>query len=146
VESQRFDRTGTRGRIGIVSLASVADHFPGRRDNWIAAANRLGAAGRISAQDAEAVRRVATLGQLIGNTDMHFGNLSFFFSPGGALPHREFEPPLPVAGDLDIWRFVAGVAEAYWEEVASHPLICSEFSALAARNAARIARDKKGIP
>src|SRR3979490_122042 len=35
LEVDRFDRSGIRGRIGIASLAAIADHHIGRRDNWI---------------------------------------------------------------------------------------------------------------
>jgi HipA-like C-terminal domain len=158
LESRRFDRSGERGRIGVVSLAAVADHHIGRRDNWMMAAANLRAIGAISAQAAGTMRRAATFGQLIGNSDMHFGNLSFFHSARGALsvtpvydmlpmiyapmagdelPKRNFEPPLPVAGNLDLWAPISQRAAAYWEEVAAHEMISAEF--------ARIARDNAGI-
>jgi serine/threonine protein kinase HipA of HipAB toxin-antitoxin module len=167
LESERFDRIGQRGRIGVVSLAAVADHFVGRRDNWIAASSSLKSNGKISAQDFETVRRAATFGQLIGNTDMHFGNLSFFFSFGRRLLLApiydmlpmiyapltgaesligEFEPPLPAANNLDIWRSIAELAEAYWRAVASHALISKEFSAQASTNAESVAKLKMSVP
>ncbi len=167
LESERFDRVGERGRIGIVSLAAVADHYIGRRDNWTAAMNSLRAAGHVSAADCETVRRAATFGQLIGNSDMHFGNLSFYFSFGqplslapiydmlpmtyapvaaDELPDRPFEPPLPNAGNLDIWKSVAECAEAYWRDVAAHRLVSREFAAQASGNAASIAQARKLVP
>jgi serine/threonine protein kinase HipA of HipAB toxin-antitoxin module len=167
LESTRFDRTGERGRIGTVSLAALVDHHLGRRDNWTSAAVRLKALRVLSAESAEAVRRAATFGQLIGNTDMHFGKLSFFSSfqgtlslapvydmlpmayapvAGEELPQASFEPPLPAAGNLDIWPAVAERAETYWREVAEHEHISSGFGSLAARNAAAIARARKLLP
>ena len=161
LESRRFDRIGERGRIGVVSLAAVADHHIGRRDNWMTAAANLRAVGAISVQAADAIRRAATFGQLIGNTDMHFGNLSFFYSPrgplgvtpiydmlpmayapsaGDELPKRSFEPPLPVAGNLDLWTPISQRAGAYWEEVAAHELISPEFARFALDNARIVAR------
>jgi hypothetical protein len=166
LESERFDRMGQRGRIGVVSLTAIADHYIGRRDNWIAASHSLKSIGKISSQDFETIRRAATFGQLIGNTDMHFGNLSFHFSFGRPLslapiydmlpmiyapliadesPDREFEPPLPAASNLDIWRSIAELAEAYWRAVGSHELISKEFSAQAATNAQRVAKLKMSV-
>jgi hypothetical protein len=50
LEANRFDRTGVRGRVGIVSLAAVANHYLGRRDNWISATSsliRIGQRGKL---------------------------------------------------------------------------------------------------
>jgi hypothetical protein len=123
--------------------------------------------GVISAASAEAVRRAATFGQLIGNTDMHFGNLAFFFSFNGALslapvydmlpmayapmageelPRARFEPPLPSAGNLEIWPAIAARAESYWQEVAGNKGISPDFALFARQNAAGIARAKKLLP
>lgn len=167
LECVRFDRRGEHGRIGVVSLAAVVDHHIGRRDNWIAAAASLKALGVITASTVESIRRAATFGQLIDNTDMHFGNLSFLFSFGGALslapvydmlpmayapvgsqelPERAFEPALPGAGNLDIWPEVADRAAAYWQEVATHDLVSAHFRALSARNAESISRIRKALP
>jgi HipA-like C-terminal domain len=167
LESERFDRMGQRGRIGVVSLAALADHYIGRRDNWIAACMSLKSTGKIQAQDFETVRRAATFGQLIGNTDMHFGNLSFFFAFGRRLTLApiydmlpmiyaplagnetlvdDFEPPLPAASNLDIWRSIAELAEAYWRAVAAHELVSREFSVQASSNVERIAKLKTSVP
>jgi hypothetical protein len=167
LEVDRFDRVGRRGRIGISSLAAVVDHYIGERRNWISAAESLKAAGKTSAQDVEAIRRAATFGRLIGNTDMHFGNLSFFLSlgrrlslapiydmlpmmyapaAGEELPDRSFETALPDAGNLSIWNSVAEAAEGYWRQVASHPLISAEFAVRALQNAETILRTRTSIP
>ena len=167
LESERFDRTGARGRRGIVSLAAVTDQFVGRRDNWITASEDLRAIGKASAPDTEAMVRLATFGQLIGNTDMHFGNLSFYltfgkqlslapvydmlpmmYAPvgGDELPDREFEVPLPGGKNLSVWRPIADVAELYWSDVARHDLISPEFSKRALRNAELIANAKSALP
>lgn len=164
LEADRFDRTGARGRVGVVSLAAIADHFLGRRDNWISAATALARSGRISPHDEELIRRLMTFGQLIGNTDMHFGNLSFYFSLGASLslapaydmlpmlyapitgdqlPQRNFEPPLPTADTLDIWPATVDLATQYWRDVASHDLVSREFAELARRNGEQLAALKK---
>jgi hypothetical protein len=167
LEVDRFDRTGTRGRVGVASLAAAVYHHIGRRENWIAAAESLKSIGRICAKDTEAIRRAATFGQLIGNTDMHFGNLSFFASlgrelslapiydmlpmiyapaAGDELPHRPFEPALPGAGNLSIWKSMAEAAENYWRAVAAHESVSKEFAARALENAEAVLRTRTLVP
>lgn len=159
LEMERFDRVGPRGRIGVVSLGALANEHLGRRDSWITAAAGLAERGIIARTDAEAVRRIATFGRLIGNTDMHFGNLSFrlsFDAPlalapvydmlpmslaplvGGAVPAREFEAPLPTSADLDIWNEIAELAENYWREVSMHDAVSADFAAQAKANISRV--------
>lgn len=160
IEANRFDRTGAHGRLGLISLAALSNEYLGRRDNWITATAALAKANIISTANTETVRRVATFGQLIGNTDMHFGNLSFRLTfddamaltpiydmlpmihapvAGGAIPTREMEAPLPSASVLDIWTDSTALAQEYWRTVAKHEAISSEFAAIARRNAERIA-------
>jgi predicted nucleic acid-binding protein len=160
LEAERFDRHGARGRSGLVSLAALANQYLGTRDNWIAATSSLAKMRVISREDAETVRRLATFGRLIANTDMHFGNLSFrlsferklmlapvydmlpmLYAPtaGDVVTAREFDPPLPAAGTLDIWREIAGLAVKYWQQVCSHRNVSADFAALARRNAERVA-------
>ncbi len=112
------------------------------------------------------MRRAATFGQLIGNTDMHFGNLSFFVSSGGPLaltpvydmlpmlyapiggdelPERRFEPPSPVAENLDIWPAIAARAAAYGNEMSAHELTSTEFARTARSNAAIVERAGKRV-
>jgi len=164
LEAERFDRAGVRGRTGLVSLAALANEYLGRRDSWISATGSLATLGVISRPDAETVRRIATFGQLIANTDMHFGNLSFrlsfdgpltlapvydmlpmLYAPlaGGTLTSHEFEPPLPTGDNLDIWKEMVGIAQTYWLEVANHDAVSAGFAAHAKRNADRIAEAKK---
>jgi hypothetical protein len=164
LEASRFDRTGVRGRIGVVSLGAVANHHLGSRDNWITATSALAGLGQISAQDGDAIRRLWTFGGLIANTDMHFGNLSFFFSlgaplslapvydmlpmlyaplAGDQLPDRAFEPPLPSADTLHLWGEMADLASQYWLEVAAHDLVSQKFADRARVNAALVADAKK---
>jgi hypothetical protein len=161
LEVERFDRLGLRGRRGTVTLGAVTNHYVGARNDWITATSRLASMRIIPASDADAIVRIATFGRLIGNVDMHFGNLSFFFSFGGPLelapvydmlpmlyapvagdelPERRFEVPLPTAENLGIWRQITGLTLQYWREVALHELITKEFADIALRNAAETQR------
>ena len=159
MEEERFDRVGARGRRGVVSLGAIDDALLGKRETWISAAKSLRALGRISVEDVDVIRKVSTFGRLIGNTDMHAGNLSFFLAFEGpfalapiydmlpmayaptaanAIPSKNIELPLPNADSLDIWRAMTALAKSYWEQVATHQLVSEEFAGIARRNAAII--------
>jgi hypothetical protein len=168
LEVDRFDRIGIRGRVGVASLAAIVyqNIGLGRQENWIAAAESLKSIGKVSEKDTEAIRRAATFGQLIGNTDMHFGNLSLFaslgrelslapiydmlpmmYAPAGdELPNRRFETALPGAGNLGIWKSMAEAAEDYWRAVAAHESVSTEFAARALENAEAVLRTRTLIP
>lgn len=92
-------------------------------------------------------------GQLIGNSDRHFGNLSFFvegehrfrlapvydmlpmlFAPVGTdLIERRFEPAPPTADTLDVWPQAARCAAAYWGRLATTDELSAGFRQLALR-------------
>ncbi len=77
--SERFDRLGSRGRLGVISLRAVDDEYFGRLSTpWVAASYRLESAGMLSASDASAMRVLGAFGRYIANSDMHYGNVSFF--------------------------------------------------------------------
>lgn len=85
LEARRFDREGARGRRGLVSLAAVEAEWFGRNDTWLQAAQALEDAGRLSSDDAASLRWQWLFGRMIGNSDMHFGNISFTWSEGSRL-------------------------------------------------------------
>src|SRR3546814_15682922 len=79
LEVQRFDRTANvLGRRGFVSLLALDAAFvgDGARD-WSLAAERLAALGLITADTAARIARLYWFGRLIGNSNMHPGNLRF---------------------------------------------------------------------
>lgn len=153
LEAERFDRTGTRGRKALLSLGAIDDEYFGHRDNWTRAARRLLEARLISEEGARRIRWLDTFGQLTGNTDRHFGNLSFFvdgpkqlrlapaydmlpmvFAPVGTnVIERAFEPQPPTAENLDIWHDAARHAVAYWDRLAKEEAISSELRERCAR-------------
>ena len=162
----RFDRLGPYGRRGVVSMRALHDAgFTGAdTTEWPVAAAGLHAAGWISAADLEVVRLRHAFGRLIGNTDMHFGNLAFFLDlglplrltpsfdmlpmfwaprPGSAQPAPEFNPQPPLPEDRAIWARAAKLAVDYWERVAGSAQISDDFrvhaeKALAAVRALRL--------
>ncbi len=139
LETERFDRIGTRGRRGVISLSAINSHFLGDYpDTWSRASKRIpgGPFLEIHQTDVERMVWLDTFGALIGNTDRHYGNLSFFAEEGRAmnltlapvydmLPmvfaptgttviERPFTPEPPNALNLDLWNEAANQALMFW--------------------------------
>ena len=80
LESVRFDRIGRHGRRHVVPLWAVQEAFvngpTGHR--WTHTCDELERQRRLSAEDAHHVRLWRLFGELIGNNDMHAGNLSLW--------------------------------------------------------------------
>jgi hypothetical protein len=147
---ERFDRVGIRGRRGTLSLSALGAEYLGYLDSWTKASGDLLRAGRIDAGDARRMCWLDTFGQLIGNTDRHFGNLSFFwgeseplrlapaydmlpmvFAPQGTnLVDRRFEPRPPTAETFDVWPDAVRHAVAYWDRLAGLNELSSGFREL----------------
>lgn len=149
-ELPRFDRIGAHGRRGVVSLRALHDAgFTGRDTNdWTVAASGLHASGWLSEADLRAVRARQLFGRLIGNTDMHFGNLAFFLDlelplklaptydmlpmfwaprPGDATPAPEFLPSAPLPQEMELWPEAAAMAETFWQRVEADPRVSENF-------------------
>lgn len=87
LEVERFDRVGATGRCGMFSLAAVDAEFTGMaRSPWPAVTAALAAAKQIHPEAHESAALLYAFGTLIGNTDMHHGNLSFISTHG--LPYH----------------------------------------------------------
>ena len=168
-ELARFDRVGAHGRHGVVSLRALHDAgFTGRDTNeWAVAATGLRAGGWLSESDLRAVRLRQLFGRLIGNTDMHFGNLVFFLDlglplklapaydmlpmlwaprPGDATPTPAFLPSAPLPQELKLWPEAAEMAETFWSRVEADKRISDGFRpvAAAARQAVKALRARFG--
>jgi hypothetical protein len=77
--SERFDRIGASGRRHVVAIADVHQAFVADTySHWAATAAELARSGRLSGPDAQAAAALLGFGRLIGNTDMHGGNLGLF--------------------------------------------------------------------
>lgn len=161
LESTRFDRSGQHGRRGFVTLAAWSDAHVGERDDWPTAARRMLAVGVIDAATLLQIEQRWWFGRLIGNTDMHFGNLGFFLDDrlplalapaydmlpmlyrpagNGAIVAREFDPPPPLPATLEAWRVAAGWADEYWQRVAACREISTGFRRIARDNHAALQR------
>lgn len=154
LEAERFDRVGVRGRKALLSLGAIDDEYFGHRDTWTRAARRMLEGGLISGEDARRIRWLDTFGQLTGNTDRHFGNLSFFvegpkqfrlapvydmlpmvFAPVGTnVIERAFEPLPSTTDTLDVWPDAARNAVEYWTRLAREPALSAELREHCARH------------
>lgn len=153
LEVERFDRAGSRGRKALLSLGAIDDEYFGHRDTWTKAAQRMLAARCLTPEDARSMRWLDSFGQLIGNSDRHFGNLSFFvegesrfrlapvydmlpmlFAPVGTdIVERRFEPAPPTADNLDVWPQAAHCAVTYWGKLGASDELSGEFRQFALR-------------
>lgn len=163
LEIERFDRHGPHGRSPLCSLATLESALlSGSRADWATWAERLHQARWLSRVDCLAVQHIEAFGRLIGNTDMHYGNLSFVPHPehfelapvydmlpmayapltGGELPTLQFAPALPTPTEKPAWLVAHGAASAFWQSVAQDMRVSPEFATLAQGNVDTLARLK----
>lgn len=138
LQVERFDRSGLLGRRALLSLATLDAEFVGSATPlWPSSAARLAGAGVIAREAAEGAALLYAFGTLIGNTDMHAGNLSFVgagrpyglapaydmlpmgFAPtsGGALPDTLAPPNIRPEVPPGVWRRALVLAEAFMARV-----------------------------
>ncbi len=153
LEIPRFDRIGPGGRRGVVSLEALASSLVGSLSrNWLEATAEFHRRGLIESESLTAIQQLHAFGELIGNTDMHFGNLAFYlddtlpfrvtpaydmlpmlWAPGsqGELIERRFAPAPPLPAMTEPWREAARWAENFWDRVAADPRLSPEFGRMA---------------
>jgi hypothetical protein len=131
---------------------------------WAEAVQPLAQKGWLQHEDIDRILRVWLLGQLIGNTDMHDGNLSFVptlhgdscvlqvapiydmlpmtYAPvrGVELPARNYAPRLPLPAQATAWQDAARAAIAFWELAASDKRISDGFRDTCEENAALLGK------
>lgn len=155
LESERFDRIGTRGRVAVLSLAAAHDN---PADAWAPASARLLERGLISAEDARRLRWLDAFGAHIANTDRHqhnivflgragtltlapaFDQASMLYAPSGdgQVQSAPMPPPRQTADTLDVWDHARTTGHAFWTR-ATHDLRLSEsMRRLAEQNAAAL--------
>lgn len=96
LEAERFDRYGSLGRRALISLSALDTEFAGiGTGGWPVIARRLAVDGHIQVEAANSTDLLWAFGTLIGNTDMHSGNLSFVSEHGrpyGIAPAYDMTP------------------------------------------------------
>ncbi len=160
LEMERFDRVGLQGRRGVASLRALHEAFGAADTNdWVVAAAGLRERGLITTETFHSIQLRHLFGGLIGNTDMHFGNLAFWLDDavpfrlapaydmlpmqwapgaGGELVPRELtvRPPLPTQAAS--WRIAAGLAREFWERVVADERVSPEFAVIAREAGLRV--------
>jgi len=139
LEVERFDRIGNLGRRALFSLAALDAEFVGvGTGGWPIVARRLAASGQIRQEAASGAHLLWAFGILIGNSDMHDGNLSFIsehgrpydiapaydmtpmiFAPssGGGLPDTIVEASIHASVNNATWRRAEGLARKFLAHV-----------------------------
>ncbi|MEI8299620.1 MAG: type II toxin-antitoxin system HipA family toxin YjjJ [Pseudomonadota bacterium] len=153
LEVERFDRVGATGRRGVVSLLALDSARYGQLDRWPSSATRLANDRLLSPEDVDRIRLLEAFGQLIANTDRHFGNLALFdhydgrfelapiydmlpmlFAPtNDQIVAREFPVPVATAETLSVWPRARELAEGYWEMTSTDDRISEALRAMANR-------------
>jgi hypothetical protein len=135
LEVERFDRSGNLGRCALISLGALDAEFVGLgARGWPIIARRLAVDGQIRPEVVAGVDLLWAFGTLIGNSDMHNGNLSFVsghgrpydiapaydmtpmaFAPrsGGGLPDTISEASIHASVANETWRRAEELARAF---------------------------------
>jgi hypothetical protein len=162
LELRRFDRTGEAGRRAVISLRALDNEFTGVVGTWRDIAKALLRRRRITPEIYEFVMRLYYFGLLIGNSDMHAGNISFFCDnrdaagrptsvapvydmlPMNCAPANESVLPLrfsfPVLDPQDKEHILASasIAKDFWQAVSRDEWIGAEWHGYSAKWLQRI--------
>lgn len=154
LETERFDRVAGGGRRGVVTMMSLDAQYVGDLVSWERTAQSLFDLGIIDTHILHHIRWLACFGNLIGNTDMHHGNLSFItsrtrlqglapaydmlpmrYAPRhGVLPDQALRVPAPRPSEADVWPGAHEAAMEFWTRVSEHDGIGSGFRDIARKN------------
>ncbi len=148
LEVERFDRIGERGRRALISLAAMDAEFVGAGSDWTVIARHLAAEGQVHSAAADGADLLWAFGTLIGNSDMHSGNLSFVsehgrpyslapaydmtpmaFAPrsGGGLPDTIAEATIHASVPNETWRRAEELARLFLARVLASPGFSNRF-------------------
>jgi hypothetical protein len=160
LEVERFDRHGLFGRSPLCSLDTLeASLLPTTSTDWGDAGDKMRAQGWLAAEAAAQLRIIWAFGKLIGNTDMHKGNVSFVpgtpmqvapvydmlpmaYAPlaGGEIAKSRYAPGLPTPRDRDAWLAAGVAACAFWQVAAQDLRISAPFRDVCRENLAELQR------
>ncbi len=159
LEVERFDRYGLFGRSPLCSLETLEGALLAKTStDWGNAGELLLSQGWLEPSGVEQLRTLWAYGKLIGNTDMHKGNLSFvpgqvlqvapvydmlpmLYAPlaGGEVPTSSFAPGLPTPKERPAWLLASGAALVFWQSAASDQRISAPFREICRQNVGTLA-------
>lgn len=154
----RFDCVGIAGRRAIVSLEATQSEFISATSSWPLAVAKLVNAGVVAPETVAHIERIWAFGRLIGNSDMHVGNLSFYYSrlPLELAPVYDMLPmalaptgqgvirqePCELRFDAGLsrqaWEFALPLAYRFWESLQADVRISAGFRHIASGMIARL--------
>ena len=159
-EAERFDRHGLLGRSQVVTLDTLNGALLGSRETaWPPLAEQVVRMRLAAADLVDQVRILWWYGKLIGNTDMHLGNVSFRFRPdprgrvqlnlapaydmlpmlyaplsGGEIPEAAFNPRLPMPQERGAWSAAFEAAAHFWDRSADDTRVGAGFRTVCREN------------
>ena len=167
LESVRFDRVGKYGKRHAVALSAAHAAFvTGPQQHWPASCAALAQLGLLSESDAQQAACLHSFGRLIGNTDMHFGNLSLLVEDLTALKkpqlrlapsydmlsmawrpsefrdeigYTAFELPHPRLGEGAAWQQAVPMALDFWQRLSELQEVDAALRRVAAAQHQRLA-------
>lgn len=150
LEVKRFDRVGATGRRALHSLAALDAEFVGSALAWWPVITQRLAKDEVIRADAnDGAALLWAFGTLIGNADMHTGNLSFVaehgrpyeiapaydmtsmaFRPtaGGGLTDNLPDANISAVVDNDLWRRAEGLARKFFDKVSTDSRFSERFA------------------
>ena len=160
IEVERFDRNGLYGRSPLCTLETMeASVLASTSRDWGDAAMMMHAQGWLEMEAVQQVQVIWAFGRLIGNSDMHRGNLSFvptlpmqvapvydmlpmMYAPlqGGEIAATTFAPELPIPSHRQAWIQASVAAQAFWEAAAHDQRISKRFRTVCAENLVMVRR------
>ncbi|AEG01705.1 type II toxin-antitoxin system HipA family toxin YjjJ [Methylomonas methanica] len=149
LEIERFDRIGSLGRRALHSLAALDAEFAGKgTGGWPVITRILADERQVHPDAADGSNILWAFGTLIGNSDMHTGNLSFIsehgrpysiapaydmtpmaFAPrtGGGLPDSLSEAVIIGSISNETWRRAASLASTFLARVMESKVFSQRF-------------------
>jgi hypothetical protein len=140
--AERFDRVGARGRIGMISLEVMDAEFVGLgKAPWPVIGQSLASERHITIESLPQIQTLWAFGVLIGNTDMHLGNLAFLsehgqsyqvapaydMTPMAFAPNRSGQLPVNISAanfhpsvPVEVWRLAWQMASDF------HGRLCAD--------------------
>jgi len=149
LEVCRFDRQGLRGRRGLFSVQALDAEFAGAAGNWPSLVRALAHEGVVEHQAAALTEVLWAFGTLIGNTDMHGGNLSFLAdqgrpyqlapaydmtcmafapTPAGVLPARRLHLNISSEAPVSAWQRALPMAQDFVGRLRGQPCLSEGFA------------------